>query len=76
MKSSMFRLNTRDFIKGIVVVIMTAALTLFVQLLQTKGFDLTGADWQQIGTVAVTAAIGYLMKNLVSDENDQVLGKI
>ncbi len=72
--STMFKLVSNDFIKGLVVAVLTAVLTAIAQLLQVSGFS--SFDWNQILSVAITAGVAYLAKNYLSDENGKVLGSI
>ncbi len=74
--STLFSLNTQDFAKGLVVVIITAILGILQQMLVSHGLDFASYNWGQIGQIALTAGIGYLTKNLISDSNGKVLGTI
>ena len=73
--SNIFKLNKEDLIKGLVVTVVSAVLTAFLALLQ-KGFSWSMADLTQVGVVALTAGLSYLLKNFASDEDGKVLGKI
>lgn len=75
MESKLFRLNSRDFVKGLVVAIITAVLVAIQNAISTHGLDFAEFNWAVIINVAITAGIAYLGKNLVSDENDKVLGR-
>ena len=76
MLSKLWRLNGKDFIKGLVVAVLVAVLAVIQNLLKEKGLDLTAVDWQSVGNVAVTAAVAYLGKNLITDENDKLGGRL
>lgn len=69
--SGLFRLDWKDLIKGAVVSILSAVLTLVLDLLKAGG----ELDWRTIGTVAITAFISYLLKNLVTDDRGKLGGK-
>jgi len=59
--SGFFQLNTKDFVKGLVMTVVTSVLTVIYDSF-SKG-SLT-FDWKQIALVGGTAGIGYLLKNL------------
>ena len=70
--SDFLKVNTQDWLKGLIMTVITAALTLIYQLL------LNGAqiDWKQVGVVAATAGVGYLLKQLGTDTEGKFFGKI
>lgn len=68
--SKLFRLNTEDLLKGLAVAILVAVYKVF----QTNGFHLEGIDWATVIDFALTAAGGYLVKNLISDDQGAVFG--
>lgn len=65
-----------DWSKSLVLAVIVAVLNGLLQLLNAKGLDLTMVDWKELGTVALTALVGYLVKNVASDGNGRFLGKI
>ncbi len=70
--SDLWKLKAGDFIKGLVLSVITAVLTLILEVLQTNGdFDLGS-----IGTVAAIAFISYLLKNLGTDAGGNIAGRI
>ena len=71
--SNLFKVNSVDFAKGLVVVVLTAVLTYIANALQVSGLNL---DWQQVLSVAIIAGIGYLSKQFLSDSEGKVLGRI
>lgn len=73
--SGFLKLNKNDFIKGLVVAVLSAVLTLVLKLLDANGLMVTSADLQTIGTVALTAAVSYLIKNLGTDDQGKLGGK-
>ena len=70
--SNLWNLGTKDWIKGLVMTIITAILTLFLQVLQNGA----KIDFKQVGLVALTAGIAYILKQLGTDQNGKLLGKI
>ncbi len=74
--SSLFTLSTKDLLKGLVVVVITSALTVLLQAVTDKGLALDLEDWKLVLQVAVTSGAGYLLKNWLTDSNDKFLGKM
>jgi hypothetical protein len=74
MKNGIGKLGLDDFIKGLVVVVITAVLTYLSQIINVPGFNLFEADWQQVIRIAVTSGIGYIIKNLLTTNDGNVLG--
>jgi hypothetical protein len=72
MNSTLFTLNTKDFIKGLVVAVLSAVVTILYNTIQTGTLDF---DWKQIGVMALTSALAYIMKNLLSNSNGLFLKK-
>lgn len=75
-KSKFLKLNVQDLTKGLVVAVLVAVLRVLLTFLEQKGLSLTGVDWQSVGSVALTAALAYVSKNLFTDDKDRLLGKI
>lgn len=59
--SPQFTLNWRDVGKGALMAVLTAVLTTVLEIIQKDG--LAGIKWETVGTVGLTAFIGYLLKN-------------
>jgi len=79
MSSKPFSLNAADFAKGVALAVIVAALGGLQQLVTAHGFDFASYDWGFIANLAISAFIGYLGKNFISNEQGQVLtpvGKI
>ena len=66
MKSNFFNLNTKDFLKGATVAVITAVLAALTTLLQT-GVLFDKSSLPVIGTAALTAFIAYITKNLFTN---------
>ena len=58
--SNLFSLNWLDLAKGFVITVIGGALTAIQNVVSAGSFNL---KWQQIGGVALTAGIAYLLKN-------------
>jgi hypothetical protein len=74
--SGIFRLNLSDLARGLVLAVLTAVLTSCQQAISSGNMDPSAWDWRAIGGVALAAIVAYLLKNLVSDEQGKVLGRI
>jgi hypothetical protein len=72
MNSSFLTLNTRDFVKGLFIAVITAVITVVYTTIQTGTLSF---DWKVISTTALSAALAYIMKNLFTNSNDQLLKK-
>ena len=70
MRSKFFTLNFRDIAKGFLTAILTAVITYIYEAVQTG--SLAGIDWKIVGFTALTAAVGYLFKNLVTNSDGEV----
>lgn len=78
--SKMFTLNVSDFLKALVMAVLSGAVLPVAVMLQTPGFNILQANWQAVGSIALTGAltgfVGYLVKNFFSDSSGKVLGAI
>jgi hypothetical protein len=67
--SSFLQLNMKDFIKGLLVAVISAVLTIVYTSVQAGNLNF---DWKAIGTTALTTAIAYLVKNLFQNTNGEI----
>lgn len=68
MRSKFLRLNTRDFIKGLIVVVICTFITGIYQLIANGGT----VNWLTVKPVVIAAigsAVSYLTKNLLTNSN-------
>lgn len=72
MNSQFFSLNTRDFIKGLFVAVFTAVITMLYTSIQAGDFVF---NWKAIGMAALSSGLAYIMKNLLTNSNDEILKK-
>lgn len=70
MKSPFLTLNSRDFIRGLFVAVLTAIVTFMYTSLQNESLTF---DWKAIGMAALSSALAYIMKNLLTNSSDQLL---
>ena len=59
--SKMFSLNAGDFLKGLLVAALTTPITAVFSSLSAGAFNI---NWKQMGLVAITGGVSYLLKNL------------
>lgn len=69
--SGLFRLNLQDLLKGLVVTVLSVVLGTVLESLKTGNIN-----WQNVGIIALSAGLGYVIKQLATDENDKLLGKL
>ena len=72
MKSSIFTLNKLDFVKGLVIAVLTSVITIIYDTVQIGSLTF---DWKAIYTAAASAALAYILKNLLTNSNDEFLKK-
>ena len=70
MKSSFLSIHWNDAIKGIIVSILTSTLTSIYDIISNGGLP-TADQWKAIGIAGATAGVGYVIKNLLTNSNDQ-----
>jgi hypothetical protein len=70
-RSKLLKLGKNDYVKGLIVAILTAVLTAIYQTL-TTGYVVS---YKEVATVSVISAIGYILKNLGTNENGEILKK-
>ena len=64
MKSSFLSLNTKDFIKGLALTVLTSVLSIIYSSLQAGSLTI---DWKFVLTTAITSALGYILKNYLTN---------
>ena len=73
MRSEFLKLNLRDFLRGLIVATMAAALGVVYGAVNADNFDLTWIYWQPIviDTIkaSVQAFVAYLMLNLFTNQS-------
>jgi len=66
MKSNFLTLNTRDFIKGLIIVIICSFITGFYQLIANGG-TINWITLKPVVIAAIGAGVSYLTKNLLTN---------
>ena len=77
--SGIFNLNINDFIKGAVTAVFVSVFAVLWGTAQQPNFNVLAIDWQVVLNAAIYGFLGYLSKNLISDDSGAVhtpLGKI
>lgn len=70
--SKLFTLNLNDFAKGLVVVVLTAAITALYQSYSTIPLKI---DWGMILNTSVFAGLGYILKQIGTNSKGKILKK-
>jgi TctA family transporter len=68
--SKFLALNSRDWIKGLVVSVLGAVLGLISTFIESGNLHF---DWPTIGKAALLAGVAYITKNLFTNSKDEIL---
>jgi hypothetical protein len=71
-QSTLFTLNTSDFIKGLLMAVLSTVITIVYQTVEAGSLVF---DWTAIGTMALTSALAYIMKNLFTNSQGLLFKK-
>lgn len=74
MRSKFLRLNVRDTLKALFLVVITAIITGVYELIATGGVF----DWTTIKPILLTsvaAALSYIIKNFLTNSKGEILTK-
>lgn len=72
MNSTIFTLNTNDFLKGLIMAVLSSVITVVYQTVEAGSLVF---DWKAIGTIALTSGLAYIMKNLFTNSTGKFFGK-
>jgi len=72
MQSTFLNLNSTDFIKGLLMAVLSSVITIVYQTVEAGSLVF---DWKAIGTMALTSALAYIMKNLFTNSTGKLFGK-
>ena len=72
MNSPFLTLNTTDFLKGLIMAVLSSVITLVYQTVEAGSLVF---DWKTIGTIALTSGLAYIMKNLFTNSTGKLFGK-
>lgn len=73
MNNGIFQLAWSDIGKGLVVAVFASVAMYLLGVLNTPSFDFSLINWTEIGRVALSSGLGYLVKNLVTDNQGNFL---
>ena len=80
MGSQLYRLGGNDLVKGAITALFAAIVVTLGSVVNQTGFDVFSVDWGSVANLVVKSAlsafIGYLGKNILTDEGGKFLGKI
>jgi VIT1/CCC1 family predicted Fe2+/Mn2+ transporter len=72
MRSKFLTLNVRDFLKGLLLAVLTAVITFMYDAIQSG--TLFEPGWvKKAGMVALAALLAYLIKNLFTNTQGEIL---
>jgi hypothetical protein len=72
MNSKFLNLDSTDFIKGLIMAVLSTVITVVYQTVEAGNLTF---DWKAIGTMALTSALAYIMKNLFTNSTGKLFGK-
>lgn len=72
MNSPFLNINLNDLGKGLILAVLTSVLTVIYTTVQAGSLSF---DWNLIATTALTSALGYLLKNLLTNSKGQTFQK-
>ncbi len=70
----LWKLGKKDFLKGLVVAVLVSMLATLQQLLKSKGLDIGQDQLMNILNAGLISGVGYLIKNLSTDEEGKIGG--
>jgi hypothetical protein len=72
-EAKIFSLVPKDFLKALIMAGLVAAGKLVYTSIQAGTFPMDAITWMAIGKAAGVAMVAYLLKNLLTNSNDQFL---
>jgi len=72
MNSTFLTLNSNDFLKGLIMAVLSTVITVVYQTVEAGSLVF---DWKAIGTMALTTALAYIMKNLFTNSAGKLFAK-
>ncbi len=77
--SELFALNGSDAIKGLQMFVITAVLMSIAHVVLSPYFDVFSTDWLAVGreaiNVAIVSTVSYLVKNMLTNKQGELLKK-
>ena len=72
MSSTYLSLNKKDFIKGLILAVLTAVISVVYTSIESGSLEF---NVKSIVIAALSAALAYIMKNALTNSDDQFLKK-
>lgn len=76
MKSEFFKLNLNDIAKGLLIAVLAPLLAALSTAMNVPGFEFSSLDIVSLVKIGGLSGLSYLLKNLLSDHQGKVLGKL
>ena len=70
MNSTFLNLNSSDFLKGLIMAVLSTVITVVYQTVEAGSLVF---DWKAIGTMALTSGLAYIMKNIFTNSTGSFL---
>ena len=70
--SQFFKINLRDLGKGVIMAILGSIVSALLVIVNTGTLP-TLDEWKNVGMLGLMAGLSYLLKNLLTNSNDQFL---
>lgn len=70
--SQLFSLIPKDFLNGLFVAVTSAVFGYVIMSLEKGNFSL---DWNALGILALSTALGYINKRFISNDKGDILKK-
>jgi hypothetical protein len=68
MNSPFLNIDLNDLGKGLILAVLTSVLTIVYNTVQAGSLTF---DWKLIATTAITTALGYLLKNFLTNSQGE-----
>lgn len=69
MQSDFLKLNWMDFLKGLLIAVISAVFTVIYTTVQAGSLTF---DWKAIGVTALASALAYISKNLFTNSDNEL----
>jgi cell shape-determining protein MreD len=74
MQSGLFKIGWADLGKGVLVAVLTAVVMYLQPLLGNTGFTFAQLNWPVVLNVAITAGVGYILKQFLTSSQGNIAG--
>ncbi len=73
MKSTLYSLNAKDFLRGLLMAVLVPVLLVIQQSVAAGSLVF---NWQAIGIAAVSGFVAYLLKNFLTDDTKAAISTV